>query len=80
MIVLSQQATGATTIFEEVANTELVAHEIAHMWFGDLVALDWWNEIWIKEGLSTYWQVIGACPVLLLLHLTGTVCHFLGCD
>jgi len=32
----------------------LVAHELAHQWFGDLVVIDHWSHLWIKEGMATY--------------------------
>ncbi|WBB66468.1 M1 family metallopeptidase [Micromonospora sp. WMMD812] len=40
--------------FRQGANTEVVAHELAHQWFGDSVALTKWQDIWLNEGLATY--------------------------
>ena len=37
---------------EEMAR--MVAHELVHQWIGNLVTPEWWDEIWIKEGLAAY--------------------------
>jgi aminopeptidase N len=40
--------------FSAGANDRVIAHELAHQWFGDSVALERWKDIWLNEGFATY--------------------------
>jgi aminopeptidase N len=42
------------TYAQRLARGEVVLHELAHMWFGDLVTMRWWDDLWLNETFATY--------------------------
>ncbi|MBX2862284.1 MAG: M1 family metallopeptidase [Leptolyngbyaceae cyanobacterium MAG.088] len=43
---------------DNLRSETLVAHELAHQWFGDLIVINHWSHAWVKEGMATYSEVL----------------------
>ncbi len=50
------------TTTEELGRMSLIAHETAHMWFGDYVTMEWFDEVWLKEVFANYFAALMTQP------------------
>ncbi|XP_042352680.1 alanyl (membrane) aminopeptidase a [Plectropomus leopardus] len=63
---------GVSSQLHKETIASLIAHEVAHQWFGNLVTMKWWNEIWLNEGFATYMSFLAVDHVEPTFQLKET--------
>ncbi|XP_077540937.1 aminopeptidase N-like [Haemaphysalis longicornis] len=59
-LLFDEESNGAS---DKIAIATVIAHELAHQWFGNLVTMRWWNDLWLNKGFATYMQYLGVDAV-----------------
>jgi aminopeptidase N len=62
---------------EQLSRAQLIAHETSHMWFGDLVTMKWFDDVWTKEVFANYYAAVITEPTFSdINHTLNRICSF----
>ncbi|MBK7843422.1 MAG: aminopeptidase N [Bdellovibrionales bacterium] len=60
---------------EKLGLADTILHEMAHMWFGNLVTMKWWNDLWLNESFATYMSYLALSKATDFKHLAWRTFH-----
>ena len=63
---------GVSTESDKKSIATVIAHELSHMWFGNLVTLQWWDYTWLNEGFARLFQYLAmdkVSPIICVIKL-----------
>ncbi len=60
---------------DKLGLADTILHEMAHMWFGNLVTMKWWNDLWLNESFATYMSFLALSKATEFEHLAWRTFH-----
>ncbi|XP_043565739.1 leucyl-cystinyl aminopeptidase-like isoform X1 [Chiloscyllium plagiosum] len=73
-ITLLYKEDSASVLDKQIVSM-VIAHELAHQWFGNLVTMEWWNDLWLNEGFATFMEFFSLEKVFPELQVADRFLH-----